>query len=44
MEELPEEAKKKINLVFVNRVEPVFELALYPPDKKRKKKSSSTSK
>jgi ATP-dependent Lon protease len=41
MEELPEEAKRKINLVFVNRVEPVFELALYPPEKKGKRKATS---
>ncbi|WP_163328320.1 endopeptidase La [Desulfurobacterium thermolithotrophum] len=34
MEELPEEAKKKVNLVFVDRVEKVFELALYPEEKK----------
>ncbi len=33
MEELPEEAKRKIELVFVDRVEPVFELALYPARK-----------
>jgi ATP-dependent Lon protease len=30
MEELPNEVKGSIELVFVNRVEPVFELALYP--------------
>ena len=44
MEELPEEAKKKIELIFVNRVEPVFEIALYPEEgekKKRKRKKSS---
>jgi ATP-dependent Lon protease len=29
MEELPEEAKRKIELVFVDRVEPVFERALH---------------
>ncbi len=34
MEELPEEAKRKIELVFVDRVEPVFELALYPPSRR----------
>ena len=28
MEELPEEAKRKVELVFVNRVEPVFDRAL----------------
>ncbi|RUM91359.1 MAG: endopeptidase La [Thermovibrio sp.] len=43
MEELPEEAKKKINLVFVNRVEPVFELALYPEEKKGRAKGKSKS-
>ncbi len=36
MEELPEEAKKKIKLVFVDRVEPVFELALYKKGNKKK--------
>ncbi|MEO2082800.1 MAG: endopeptidase La [Desulfurobacteriaceae bacterium] len=30
MEELPEEVKKKVKLIFVDRVEPVFEIALYP--------------
>ena len=45
MEELPEEAKKKIKLVFVDRVEPVFELALYPEEKgKRSKKKAAASK
>ena len=45
MEELPEEAKKKIKLVFVDRVEPVFELALYPEEKgKKSKKKAAASK
>jgi ATP-dependent Lon protease len=43
MEELPEEAKKKIKLVFVNRVEPVFELALYPEEKKERTKRKKSS-
>ncbi|SMO66284.1 ATP-dependent Lon protease [Balnearium lithotrophicum] len=43
MEELPEEAKKKIKLVFVNRVEPVFELALYPEEKKGRTKRKKSS-
>jgi ATP-dependent Lon protease len=36
MEELPEEAKKKVKLVFVDRVEPVFELALYKKGSRKK--------
>ncbi|ADU96206.1 endopeptidase La [Thermovibrio ammonificans] len=49
LEELPEEAKRKIKLVFVDRVEPVFELALYPEEKrkqksKRKKKAKEEAK
>jgi len=46
MEELPEEAKKKIKLVFVDRVEPVFELALYEEkgSGRGKKKASKSSK
>ena len=39
MEELPEEAKKRIELKFVNRIEPVFELALSPEEKKKRKSS-----
>ncbi len=38
MEELPEEAKKKVKLMFVNRIEPVFETALYPEESKGKGK------
>ncbi|RUM42174.1 MAG: endopeptidase La [Desulfurobacterium sp.] len=44
MEELPEEAKKKVKLVFVDRVEPVFDLALYPEEKKSRTKKKSVSK
>ncbi len=45
MEELPEEAKKKVKLVFVDRVEKVFDLALYPEEKKSKtKKRAARSK
>ncbi len=44
MEELPEEAKKKVKLVFVDRVEPVFDLALYPEEKKSRSKRKSASK
>ncbi|SMP15811.1 ATP-dependent Lon protease [Desulfurobacterium pacificum] len=36
MEELPEEAKKKVKLVFVDRIEPVFELALYKKGSRKK--------
>ncbi|TCK04034.1 endopeptidase La [Phorcysia thermohydrogeniphila] len=43
MEELPEEVKKKIKLVFVDRVEDVFELALYPEEKKRKRSKKKTN-
>ena len=39
MEELPKEAKDKIELMFVNRVEPVFEKALYPAEKRKKRKA-----
>jgi ATP-dependent Lon protease len=42
MEELPEEVKKKINLVFVDRIENVFELALYS-EKKRKRTKKKTN-
>jgi ATP-dependent Lon protease len=38
IEELPEDVKKKINLVFVERIEPVFDLALYEEGKKRRKR------
>ncbi|MEO2068694.1 MAG: endopeptidase La [Desulfurobacteriaceae bacterium] len=38
MEELPEDVKKKVKLVFVNRVEPVFDLALYEEERRRRKK------
>ena len=44
MEELPEEAKKKVKLVFVDRVEKVFDLALYPDEKKSRSKRKSASK
>ena len=44
MEELPEEAKKKVKLVFVDRVEKVFDLALYPEEKKSRSKKKSVSK
>ena len=37
MEELTEEVKKKIKLVFIDRIEDVFELALYPEEKKEKR-------
>jgi len=40
MEELPEEAKKRIKLLFVDRIEPVFETALHPPERKRKRNLS----
>ena len=30
MEELPQDVRKRIDIKFVNRVEEVFELALYP--------------
>ncbi len=35
MEELPKEAKRSLKLVFVNRVEQVFELALYPESRRK---------
>jgi ATP-dependent Lon protease len=38
MEELPDEAKKKVKLVFVDRVEKVFDLAIYPAKKKSRAK------
>ena len=44
MEELPDEARKKIELVFVDRVEPVFEIALYPEEKKAKGRKGKRSK
>ncbi len=44
MEELPDEAKKKVKLVFVDRVEKVFDLALYPEEKKSRSKKKSVSK
>jgi len=44
MEELPEEAKKKVKLVFVDRVEKVFDLALYPEEKKSRSRKKAVSK
>jgi ATP-dependent Lon protease len=44
MEELPEEAKKRIKLLFVDRIEPVFETALHPPEKERKRKRNLSEK
>ncbi|SNR61343.1 endopeptidase La [Desulfurobacterium atlanticum] len=44
MEELPEEAKKALNLLFVDRVEKVFETALHKPKKKRTKKKVAAAK
>ena len=37
MEELPKEAKRALKLVFVNRVEQVFDIALYPKSNRRSK-------
>ncbi len=37
MEELPREAKRALKLVFVNRVEQVFDIALYPKSNRRSK-------
>ena len=44
MEELPEEAKKELNLLFVDRVEKVFDVALHKKKNKKPKEKTTPAK